>query len=124
ETDQRYPTALDLATALELYAAGAGEILGARWIARAIEDIVGPKPVPWIAGPTLQDIALPTLPEGAALTIPDIAPRDDDSLVALIRAASPDEPDEQDEPPFGADDDLTAAPPNRSEETRLNSSHV
>jgi hypothetical protein len=47
--ERRFATALDLAGAVERYAASAGEVLGARWIARSVEAIVGPRPVPWIA---------------------------------------------------------------------------
>jgi len=75
DADQRYPTALELAHALERYAADAGEVLGARWIARTMEDVLGPQQVPWIA----------------AATVPDAAPRGDGSLVDLIAAAEPDE---------------------------------
>ena len=76
DAGQRYPTALALAAALERYAADAGEVIGARWIARTMENVVGPKQVPWIA----------------AATVPDPAPRNDGSLVELIAAAGPDEP--------------------------------
>src|SRR5262249_24483762 len=46
---RRFATALELATAVEEYAATAGEPLGARWIARALEAVVGPGSGPWLA---------------------------------------------------------------------------
>ena len=76
DAGQRYPTALELAGALERHAAGAGEVLGARWIARTMEELVGARQVPWLA----------------AATMPEAAPRSDASLVDLIAATEPDEP--------------------------------
>jgi len=85
--EQRFATALELAAAAEDYAATAGEVLGARWIARTVEAIVGPRPVPWMT-------AAPAAAELAA------APPGEDSLVDLI-AASADEPVD---PGFGEGD--------------------
>ena len=99
DAEQRFATALELATAVERCAASAGEVLGARWIARSVEAVVGPRPVPWIA----------------AAPAPEAAPAADESLVELIAAIGTDEPVE---PAFGdaggADDDdatVTTAPP-------------
>lgn len=55
DPNRRFATARDLADALELHAAEAGAILGARWVARWTQDILGPRDVPWIA-PTIPDI--------------------------------------------------------------------
>ena len=91
--ERRFATALELATAVEQYAATAGEPLGARWIARALEAIVGPRPVPWLAaGPAVE--AVPT-------------PPGERSLIELI-AASPDEPAEPGFGDAGAPDDDAA----------------
>ena len=76
--DQRYPTALAFADAIEHYAADTGEVIGARWIARTMADVVGPRPVPWIAA--------------ATAPAAEPAPRGDGSLVELIAATGPDEP--------------------------------
>jgi hypothetical protein len=84
--ERRFATALALATAVERYAATAGEPLGARWIARALEAVIGPRPVPWLAAPAAE------APEAAA------APAPEGSLVDLIAASGADEPDE---PGFG-----------------------
>jgi serine/threonine-protein kinase len=93
DPEKRYPTALALAHALEAYAARTGEVLGARWIARTMEDAVGARQVPWIA----------------TAVEPQIAPGGDGSLVELIAAAEPDEPAS---PSFGdTDDDLPAVEP-------------
>jgi serine/threonine-protein kinase len=83
---RRFPTALALAVELERYAARAGEVLGARWIARTMAEVVGARPVPW----------------RAAATVPDAAPAGA-SLVALIAAA----PDEPVDPTFGEGDVAT-----------------
>src|ERR1043165_5805407 len=139
--ERRFASALDLATAVEAYAANAGEVLGARWVARCVEAIVGPKPVPWITAtpPDGTPVALPAgaLPANAS---PDAIPSGDISLVDLIAAAGTDEPVE---PGFGdgdAGDEFEAAAtraqsaparapsapsvePDRKS-TRLNSSHV
>jgi len=56
DQDKRFTTARDLADALEIYASEAGEILGARWIARWVHDILGPREVPWIGAPTIIDV--------------------------------------------------------------------
>ncbi len=76
DAEQRYPTALELAHALERYAADAGEVLSARWIARTMEALIGPKQVPWLA----------------TATEPAATPHGDGSLVDVISAAEPDEP--------------------------------
>jgi serine/threonine protein kinase len=114
EAEKRYANALELATALELYAAGAGEVLGARWIARTVEDVVGAKLVPWIAppavpdsaAPTIPETAMPTIPESAIPTVPDLSARDG-SLVELLRV----ELDEAIEPSFGDAGDAAVAVP-------------
>jgi serine/threonine-protein kinase len=84
DADQRYPTALALATAIEHHAARVGEVLGARWIARTMAQVVGTTRVPWIAAPTQVD------------------PPPSGSLVALIVAA---DPDGAVDPPFGESGD-------------------
>jgi serine/threonine-protein kinase len=81
--ERRFATALELAAALEYHAVNAGEVLGARWIARTVEAIVGPRPVPWIAAAAVPD-AVPAAADG--------------SLVELIAAIDTDEPVE---PAFG-----------------------
>ena len=99
---RRFPTALELATAVERFAAGAGEVLGARWIARSVGAIVGAAPAPWVAS------AADAAAVAAAAAVQVAA--SDGSLVDLI-AASGDEPAE---PGFGAaagdpDDDAADA---------------
>ncbi|HET7500427.1 MAG TPA: hypothetical protein VFK02_05465, partial [Kofleriaceae bacterium] len=76
DAGKRFATALALASALESYAAAAGQPLGARWIARTMEERIGPRHVPWMAAPT----------------VPDVAPPGEGSLVELIAAAGSDEP--------------------------------
>jgi len=90
--ERRFATALELAAAVEQYAATAGEPLGARWIARALEAIVGPRPVPWLAAP----------PAAAELTP---VPSGEHSLIELIAAAGADEPVETGFGDAGALDD-------------------
>ena len=93
--EQRFATALELATAVEAYAASAGEVLGARWIARCVEATVGAKPVPWITATPTGGTPAEALPANAAL---DVQTSGDISLVDLIAAAGADEPVE---PGFG-----------------------
>ncbi|HEY3802437.1 MAG TPA: serine/threonine-protein kinase [Kofleriaceae bacterium] len=81
--DHRFGTTRELADAIEALAAAEGHVLGARWLARTLEEEVGPKHAPWIAATTIvQPIILP-----------------ESSLVDLI-AATPD-PDEELVPTFG-----------------------
>jgi hypothetical protein len=95
EQDKRFASARDLADALEIYATEAGEVLGARWIARWVHDILGPREVPWIGAPTVIDVGL-----AAGLPL-DLPPHDvtrassvDGSLVELIEALAREAADE------------------------------
>jgi serine/threonine-protein kinase len=115
--EQRFATALDLATAVEAYAASSGEVLGARWIARCVEEIVGPKPVPWIAAtpaggtPAVAPAVAPHAGAPPASTAPSVQTSGDISLVDLIAGLGSDEPGE---PGFGdgdAFDESEAASP-------------
>jgi hypothetical protein len=92
--ERRFATALELATAVEQYAATAGEPLGARWIARALEAVVGPRPVPWLAAGPAVEVA-PT-------------PSGEGSLVELIAASGADGPVEPGFGDAGALDDCDA----------------
>ncbi|TMQ24464.1 MAG: hypothetical protein E6J90_07955 [Deltaproteobacteria bacterium] len=79
DPERRFASALELAGAVEHHAASAGEVLGARWIARAVEAVVGPRPVPWIAvAPEAAPVREATPPSG--------------SLIDLLAATGPDEP--------------------------------
>jgi serine/threonine protein kinase len=81
--DQRFGSARELADSIEALAAAEGHVLGARWLARTLEEEVGPKHAPWIAATTIvQSIVVPEA-----------------SLVDLI-AATPD-PEEPIVPTFG-----------------------
>ncbi|MEJ7603536.1 MAG: protein kinase [Kofleriaceae bacterium] len=75
DPDQRMPTARVLADALEAFAAEHGEPVGARWIARWMHDLHGPREAPWYGHSTQIDLARRAP-----------APSDG-SLVALIGAA-------------------------------------
>jgi serine/threonine-protein kinase len=92
--ERRFATALELATAVEQYAATAGEPLGARWIARALEAVVGPRPVPWLAAAPAIEVT-PT-------------PSGERSLVELIAAVGADDPVEPGFGDAGALDDRDA----------------
>jgi eukaryotic-like serine/threonine-protein kinase len=85
EASKRFATALELATAVELYAASAGEVLGARWIARSIEEIVGARHAPWIATSGVMAAAAEAIAEEP------LAP-EEASLVELIVATGAEEP--------------------------------
>ena len=76
DPDKRYASARELGDAVERFAVGSGEVLTARSIARWVEEVLGPRDVPWLG----------------ATTIPDVAPRGEGSLVALIAASGDDEP--------------------------------
>ncbi len=83
---RRFATARDVADALDAHAGEVGEILGARWIARWVHELIGPREVPWIGSPTMPDVA-------AALAARET------SLVEIIDAVPVD--DSQPDPTFG-----------------------
>lgn len=68
----RVPDARRLADALEAFAAQQGLVVGARWIARAVEDFAGSRPAPWISATTAPDLR--ALPDEASLV--DVIERD------------------------------------------------
>jgi eukaryotic-like serine/threonine-protein kinase len=68
----RFPDARRLADALEAFAANQGLVVGARWIARAVEDFAGSRPAPWIPSTTVPD--LKAIPEEPSLV--DVIERD------------------------------------------------
>jgi eukaryotic-like serine/threonine-protein kinase len=77
----RFATARQLGDALEALAASEGHVVGARWLARTLEEEVGPKHAPWIAATTAVD-APHTEPEpGASLVdvIASLAAEQDDA---------------------------------------------
>jgi serine/threonine protein kinase len=100
--DHRFTNARALADAIEGLAASEGHVLGARWLARTLEEEIGPKHAPWIA----------------ATTIVQAIPMAEGSLVELI-AATPD-PEEPIYPTFGPSDERAVeegsvpAPPARA----------
>ncbi|MEP6864558.1 MAG: serine/threonine-protein kinase [Deltaproteobacteria bacterium] len=49
----RFATARELADALETFAAIQGLVVGARWLARTVEDAVGARSAPWVAATTV-----------------------------------------------------------------------
>ncbi|MDB4954207.1 MAG: Serine/threonine protein kinase PrkC, regulator of stationary phase [Myxococcales bacterium] len=55
DPEHRFATACELADALEALAAAEGHIVGARWVARAVEETIGAKRAPWIASTTTVD---------------------------------------------------------------------
>jgi serine/threonine protein kinase len=83
---KRFATAKHLADALEGLAASEGHVVGARWLARTMEEIVGAKDAPWIA----------------SQTIPDPPRRGEGSLIAVIESSPPIE--EARLPTFGEQD--------------------
>ncbi len=88
DPDKRFATARELADALEGFAASEGVVLGARKLARTLEEVVGPKQAPWIAVTTAVDQA----PAGRA----------EDSLVDVIESAG--DAEEPNWPTFGPSD--------------------
>ncbi|MEO8699925.1 MAG: serine/threonine-protein kinase [Kofleriaceae bacterium] len=94
---KRFASASELADALERYAGSHRHLLTARAIAAWVEDVMGPREVPWL---------------GSA-TIPDI-PRGEGSLVELIAASADQGPLEE---TFGPSDPVAAPlarPPRRT----------
>jgi serine/threonine-protein kinase len=85
DAERRFATARQLADALEGHAAQEGLVLGARRLARAMEEAFGRSHAPWVAARTIVD------------------PRGDGSLVEIIAAAAP--PDEPLLPTFGPSED-------------------
>src|SRR3569623_711863 len=49
----RFATARELADALETYAAIQGHVVSARWLARAVEEVVGARSAPWVPATTV-----------------------------------------------------------------------
>ncbi len=101
----RFATARAFADALEALAATEGHVVGARWLARTLEEVVGAKHAPWIA----------------ASTVVERFPTNEGSLVQVIERLPTD--GEPVEPTFGPRDprvaeegELPAAPiiPRRS----------
>ena len=84
---KRCASAAELAAGLERYAAGHGELLTARAIAHWVEELIGPRDVPWV---------------GAA-TMPEL-PRSDGPLIELIEATGDDAPLDDS---FGPSDPVT-----------------
>ena len=68
----RFRDARRLADALEAFAANHGLVVGARWIARTVEDFAGSRPAPWIPSTTVPD--LKAIPEEPSLV--DVIERD------------------------------------------------
>ncbi len=97
EPERRWGTARALADAIEAHAAQAGEILGARQIARWVHDLIGPRDAPWVGDETIVErISVPT----------KRAAEDAGSLVELIAATPEDAPPL---PTFGPSDGLAPA---------------
>jgi serine/threonine protein kinase len=61
----RFPDARRFADALEAFAAQQGLVVGARWIARPVEDFAGSRPAPWIPSTTVPDLR--SIPEDTSL---------------------------------------------------------
>jgi serine/threonine-protein kinase len=94
DPDGRFGTARAFADALEALAAAEGHVVGARWLARTLEQVVGATHAPWIASTNVE-------PLHAVQSNED--PHDPEpSLVAVIEAA-PAEPEPID-PQFGPRD--------------------
>jgi serine/threonine-protein kinase len=86
DAERRFASARQLADALEGHAAQEGLVLGARRIARTMEDALGRQRAPWVAARTVAE-----------------PPRGDGSLVEIIAAAAP--TDEPLLPTFGPSED-------------------
>nr|MDQ3368941.1 serine/threonine protein kinase [Myxococcota bacterium] len=87
DPERRVPSAAALADALEVHAIEAGHVLGARWIARWVHEVVGAREAPWIGDETIVDLApAPAAGEDAPSGLGE------GSLVALIAATPETEP--------------------------------
>jgi serine/threonine-protein kinase len=71
----RFATARELADALEAQAAAQGLVVGARWLARTVEDAAGARAAPWIASTTVVDIT-PTPGPASDGSLVDVLERD------------------------------------------------
>jgi eukaryotic-like serine/threonine-protein kinase len=91
DPDKRFATARELADAIERHGAELGHILAARSVSAWVQDILGPRDVPWIGAETV----VMQLPEA-------LEPMHEVSLVALIEATPP--PDEPLSASFGPSD--------------------
>jgi serine/threonine-protein kinase len=76
DQDKRIPTARSLVDALETYAASSGEILGARWVARWVHELIGPREAPWIGAATIPDVAAALQEERPLVELIDAVPAD------------------------------------------------
>jgi eukaryotic-like serine/threonine-protein kinase len=100
----RFGTAREFADALEALAAAEGHVIGARWIARTLEEVIGAKHAPWIPATTAVE-PLHALPAGDAwepATLREDEPAPEPSLVAVIEATAADA--EPIDPAFGPHD--------------------
>jgi serine/threonine-protein kinase len=85
---KRFATAKAMADALEALAADEGHVVGARWLARTVEEVVGAKAAPWIA----------------ATTVADAEGKGEGSLVGVIEAAPAVEGEDAPIATFGVED--------------------
>ena len=97
DQDRRFASARDLADALELHATDTGEILGARWIARWVHELIGPRDAPWIHAATVP--AMPVAaPEGSLVELIEAVPEAEPPL-PTFGPTSPSWPEEIDTKP-------------------------
>ncbi|HUJ60702.1 MAG TPA: serine/threonine-protein kinase [Kofleriaceae bacterium] len=78
DPDKRFMNARALGDALEGLAASEGHVLGARWLARTLEEVVGARHVPWVAATTMID--LPRTSEPSLVAVIESAPEVEPAL--------------------------------------------
>jgi serine/threonine-protein kinase len=108
DPEGRFSTAREFADALEALAASDGYVVGARWLARTLEEVVGAKHAPWIPATTVVEplrstTARPVTDPWEGPTHRDDEPAPEPSLVAVIAALPDPEPGPID-PSFGPHD--------------------
>jgi eukaryotic-like serine/threonine-protein kinase len=95
EPERRFPSTRAVADAIEQIAGDLGVVLGARWIARWVESVLGPRDVPWIGATTTADASTVTRGDGSLVElISTIASEGDD----IDPAFGPTDPHEQTQP--------------------------
>jgi len=101
DQDKRTPTARAFVESLETYAEGSGDILGARWVARWVQDLIGPREVPWIGSATIPDLAaaLAEEREPPLVALIDAVPADPVPPALTFGPTIPGSPDELDTQP-------------------------
>lgn len=99
DQDKRTPTARAFVETLETYAEGSGDILGARWVAKWVRELIGPREVPWIGAATIPDLAAALGEDKPLVELIDAVPADPVPPAMTFGPTIPGSPDDLDTQP-------------------------